>query len=823
MRVMKFGGSSVATPERIRGVTNIILEAVKEEPVIVVVSAFQGVSSKLLACANLAASADSAYLITLSELADQHRNTIKSLIPENHDAIIKTCDVLLEELNEILQGIFLLKELTNGAKDNIASFGERLSANILAAYINNDYPSQYVDARKFIITDDRHTAANVIFDRTNTAIEKYYNEHFANQPIIPIVTGFIGMTEDGRTTTLGRNSSDYSATIIGGALNASRVEIWTDVDGVYSADPNLVPNAFILPTISYLEAIELSYFGSKVLHALTFQPVIENEIPVVIKNTLNPECHGSYVIAKQHRLKSKKWNAKSITSVDDITLLVWKTTGTTDVTHIKERLFRSLSNANIQTFLHLEGSPKNTVYIAIKHHDLEKANQALQQEFALEFKHELVTIEEKPSQCIIAIIGDDMKKLPPESAGKMFQLLGRMDVKINAIVYGASERNICIVIDKSQRVRALNLIHQAFFSDYKRLAILMIGAGRVGKALLQQLWQQRQAIIDKKIELTIHAVSNSKHMIENIEGINLETCIQDLSASTKPFTIASFLQMISPINCNNIALLDCTASDEVVESYPLFIQEGVHIITPNKRANVLPYPQYESLIHQFNKHHARFLYRTNVGAGLPVLSILRDLLNTGDEIIKIEGILSGTLSYVFNHYDGTTPFSEVLRKAQDLQLTEPDPREDLSGIDVGRKLLILTRQMGWEFELSNIHVESLIPKGLTDGAFTPDFFSKLDEYEHDMKTKLDHCHQHHKVMRYVGTIDVQAHTASARLIEIPTDHPLALSCYSDNIISFTTHHYHDAPLVIRGPGAGVECTAQGVFSDILDLISRLPD
>lgn len=823
MRVLKFGGSSVASAARIRSVSNIILDAVKDEPVIVVVSAFQGVSSKLLTCAQMAANADDKYQNLQGELLRQHQQIINELMPEHNEEILRTCALLLEELTEILQGIYLLKELTAGAKDNIASFGERLSANILAAYINLSYPSQFVDSRKFIITDNQHTAANVLFDKTDAAINKFYDEHLANHPMIPVVTGYIGSTEDGRTTTLGRNSSDYSATIIGGALNASRVEIWTDVDGVYSADPNVVPTAFILPTLSYLEAIELSYFGSKVLHALTFGPVIEKEIPVLIKNSINPDSHGSYVIAKQNRMKSKRWNVKSITSVDDITLLVWKTTGIADVTHIKERLFRSLSLANIQTFLHLEGSPKNTVYIAIKRQDINKANHALQQEFALEFKHNLVTIEEKPSQCIIAIIGDDMKKLPPEAAGKMFQYLGRMGIHINAIVYGASERNICIVTDNTQRVRALNLIHQAFFSDYKRLAIIMIGAGRVGKAVLEQLQSQHQAIHDKKIDLTIYAISNSRMMIEDENGLDLNTCIKDLSDSKKPFSIAAFLQMIPPINCSNIALLDCTASSEIVESYPLFIQEGVHIITPNKRANVLPYTRYKALMDQFKRHHTRFLCRTNVGAGLPVLSILRDLLDCGDQIIRIEGIFSGTLSYVFNHYDGSIPFAEVLKKAHALQLTEPDPREDLSGIDVGRKLLIMTRQMDWRMNLDDVRVESLVPPELASGKFNDDFFIKLQQFEGELKARLERCKHENKVLRYIGTINVKNRSASAKLEEIPVTHPLALSCYADNIIAFTTHHYHEAPLVIRGPGAGVECTALGVYSDILDLISHLPD
>ncbi len=823
MRVMKFGGSSIATADRVRRVSDIILAAVKEESVVVVVSAFQTVSNKLIACAKLAANADENYHTVLRELIELHQDMIRELIPEKNQAVLKTCNRLLQELNEILEGIFLLKELTLGAMDNIASFGERLSANIIAAYINHYYPAQYVDARHFIFTDNQHTAANVLYDLTNPAINQYYDDHFANNPIVPIITGFIGTTTDKRTTTLGRNSSDYSATIIGAALNASRIEIWTDVDGVYSADPNLVSTAFILPHLSYLEAIELSYFGGKVIHALTFKPVIEKDIPILIKNSLNPDCQGTFIVSKQKSLSESKWMAKSVTAVNDITLLIWKNTGIADVTFMKERLFRTLTMQNINYFLHLEGSPNNSAYIAIKTTDLAKAHLAIEQEFHLEFEHKLVKLEEKKSQSIIAIIGDEMKKLPPETSGKMFQYLGSMGVRINAIVYGASERNICIVVDDAQCHRALNLIHQAFFSEFKKLAVLMIGAGRVGKALLHQLYQQQLAILEKKLEITFYAISNSKKMIIDLNGINLLRCNQELSESEMPFQVTAFLKLIPHINCSNIALIDCTASQDIVESYPLFIQEGVHIITPNKRANVLPYAQYKALIGQFKRHHSHFLYRANVGAGLPVLSILKDLLDCGDKIIKIEGIFSGTLSYLFNHYDGNAEFGQVLQKAHQLQLTEPDPREDLSGIDVGRKLLILTRQMGWHTNLNDITVESLVPDTLASGDFTEKFFDDFQKYEATIKERLLKCRKEKRVLRYVGTIDVEKHTASARLEEIPENHPLALSCYADNIIAFTTHHYLDAPLVIRGPGAGVGCTAMGVFSDILELMGYLPE
>jgi len=822
MRVLKFGGSSVATADRVRTVTDIILNAVKEEPVLVVVSAFQGISNKLIKCAQVAASGDPHYEQLRLEINQQHEAMIRELKLVDNIELQIACQELLSELNEILLGIHQLKELTLGATDLIGSFGERLSANILAASINQQYPAQFVDSRQFIITDNHHAGANVLFKTTNRATLKYYEENFLNRPIIPIVTGYIGSTKEGRTTTLGRNSSDYSATIIGAALSASRIEIWTDVDGVYSADPHIVSGAFILPAMSYLEAIELSHFGGKVIHAMTLKPVIEKDIPILIKNTLNPDCKGTYIVSSNSNINTHQWNVKSVTAVDDVILLIWKNIGSVDVAHMKERLYRALSLQDIQPLIHLEGSPNNHVYIAIKQHEHDKAFKAIQHEFRLEFKHKMVALEEKPSQCIIAIVGDGMRQLPPDSAGKMFQYLGRMDIQINAIVYGASERNVCLVIDNTMRVRALNLIHQAFFSDYKSLTILMIGVGRVGAALLQHLQEQQHEITAKKIRLTICAISNSRKMISHLHGLHLDHCYQELQHSDQPFSVVEFLKMIPQINSSNIALIDCTASQEIVDTYPLFIQEGVHIITPNKRANVLPYPKYHALMEQFKRHKSQLLCRANVGAGLPVLYILKDLLNCGDAIIKIEGIFSGTLSYVFNHYDGSIPFGEVLKIAHQQQLTEPDPREDLSGMDVGRKLLILARYMGWKINLADIKVENLVPEALQAGKFDEQFFTDFTQYEAPLKARLEQCKKDGKVLRYVGSIHVKSRQISARLEEIPLKHPLAIACYSDNIISFVTHHYHEAPLVIRGPGAGVECTALGVYSDILELISHLP-
>jgi aspartokinase/homoserine dehydrogenase 1 len=821
MRVLKFGGSSVATPERIRVVSKIILDTAQQEPVIIVVSAFQGVSSQLLACAQMSAAGDKHYQTIYEQIAQRHIETIQVLLPENSKTITAVIEQLLLELNEILQGIFLLNELTLGALDHIAGFGERLSANIVAAFLAEHHPAEYVDARKIIFTDDFHTQANVDFEKTIVAIQQYVADNQSRQPSIPIVTGFIGCSTTGRTTTLGRNSSDYSATIIGAAIDATCVEIWTDVDGIYSADPQFVPSAFIIPHLSFEEAIELSYFGAKVLHPSTFIPVLEKQIPILIKNTTNASYPGTLISQEYNGDKIKKGLAKSISAIEDITLLKWQGNGMLDVAATMERLFRCLTAANVNIFLVLEGSPKHTFCLAISNKDIEIARKAIHREFNLEFKHQLINLEEKTSQTIIAIIGDEMKQLSPEIAGKMFQALGRFQIQINAIVQGASERNLSIVIDSQHRVRALNLIHQAFFSETKCLTLIVIGAGRVGKAFLKHLYQQRTALHDKKINISVCAITNSKNMIISAQGINPENWESELKQSTEVLDIPTILKLLAHMECSNIALVDCTASDATVAVYSQFIEKGIHIITPNKRANVLPYKQWKKMMASFTKHQCHFLCRTNVGAGLPILTVLDDLIACGDTIYKIEGIISGTLSYIFNRYDGTLSFGEVVRQAQELGMTEPDPREDLSGIDVARKLLILARKMGWPMSLEDVSVQNLIPEALQSGTFTNAFYAELDKHEESIKERVLRCKNEGKVLRYIGSL--HNGKATTQLQEIPIDHPLALSTHSDNIIAFTSFHYHEAPLVIRGPGAGVECTALGVFSDLLKLISYLPD
>lgn len=821
MRVLKFGGTSVATPERIQCVTRIILQSVKVEPTLVVVSAFQGVSSQLLLCGQTAANGDSAYLAILENIANRHLQAIETLFPHKNEAIKASTTEMLLELNEILQGIFLLKELTLCAQDNISSFGERLCASILSHYINQEYPSEYVDSRRLIYTDNNYTQASVLFDKTNDAIRRYYDTCLHKGPIIPVITGYIGTALDGRTTTLGRNSSDYSAVIVGAALDASQIEIWTDVDGIYSADPQLVPSAFVVKNVSYAEAIELSYFGAKVIHTAMFIPVFEKQIPILIKNTMNPQSPGTLIEHRHSQKNSKKISAKSISVIDDITLLTWQGNGTSDVSATIERLFKCLTLGHINIFLILEASPKHTICLAISHKDLEKARAAIQQEFYFEIHHQLFRIDEKPSQSIIAVIGDEIKKLSPEIAGKMFQALGKMQINVNAIVQGASERNFSLVIDAHQRTRALNLIHQAFFAKTKCLSLIVIGVGNVGTCLLEQLKTQRKELASKHIHISICALANSQQMLIDPHGISLDHWQESLANAASPFDMVALLKSLSQIECSNIALLDCTASEEIVDAYPLFLQEGVHIVTPNKRANTLLYPQYQTLMDQFKQYQCHYLCTTTVGAGLPVITVLRDLIACGDTVIKIEGILSGTLSYLFTHYDGTVPFSHILKKTQELGMTEPDPREDLSGMDVARKLLILARLLGLRMELSDIDVENLVPEELRFGKFTEQFYQDYACYEDYFKQRLLHCQSNDMVLRYVGIL--QEGKASARLYELPRNHPLSTVCHSDNIISFQTHRYHEMPLVIRGPGAGIEVTAMGVFSDILKLLSYLPE
>jgi aspartokinase/homoserine dehydrogenase 1 len=699
-----------------------------------------------------------------------------------------------------------------------ASFGERLSALVIAAYLDQSHPAEFADSRQFLVTDDQFTHANIIFSKTNRAARAYFSRLFRRRAgVIPVVTGFIASTEDGQTTTIGRNGSDYSAAIVGAAVGASVIEIWTDVDGVLSADPRAVSSAFVLPQISYEEAMELSYFGAKVLHSATIAPAVAKRIPILIKNTFNPAAPGTLISAK--RSADGEGLAKGITSIGDLSLLTLRGAGMVGVPGIAERLFRTLASRSVNVILISQASSEHTICFAVRSADAARAVDGIGQEFRFELQHQLMRLEDKAGQAILAVVGEGMKGRPGV-AGKVFEALGRHNINISAIAQGASERNISCVINAAQQVHALNVIHEAFFETRKRLALAIIGVGNIGTALLRQLQQQRAYLLSKGFDVTVVALADSKRFALAPEGINLTRWKETLAAARHRMTPETFAEHIAGMELTNVALVDCTANPSIVDAYPAFINRDLHIITPNKRANALPWRRYTALMQLLDRRQKYFLYEANVGAGLPVMSTLRDLIASGDEIVRIEGILSGTLSYLFNTFDGSVPFSELIREAHTLGFTEPDPRDDLSGQDVARKLLILARQIGLKMDLQEVRVDSLVPRPLASGAFSPRLLTAFARYDPEMTKRLKGAASRGAVLRYVGILEHGR--ARAGLKEFPRDHPVASAKGSDNVIAFTTTRYARTPLVVQGPGAGADVTAMGVFSDILKLLHYLP-
>ncbi|PYR47105.1 MAG: bifunctional aspartate kinase/homoserine dehydrogenase I [Acidobacteria bacterium] len=818
-RVLKFGGSSLATPQRIRGVARIVSDSLNGGPVVVVVSAFQGVTNDLLDCAGLAERQDQTLEHAYNTLAARHRSAMASLCSDPpDDRATGIIDEQLTELHDALRGIRLLGHCPPAMLDVVASFGERLSALIVAAYLNRfGGGARFVDARQFVTTDEQFTRANVISERTERATRHYFTSFWREcGRQIPVVTGFIGSTIDGRTTTIGRNGSDYTAALIGAAIGASAIEIWTDVDGVLSADPKAVSSAFVLPRITYDQAMEMSSFGAKVLCPATIAPAAGKSIPILIKNTFMPGAPGTTISRKSatgHRF------AIGVSSLGDVTLLTLRGTNAVGVAGTARRLFQALASGGVNALMTSQALGERTTSFVVNRAEACAAGQIVTREFGLEFEQGLAALDQKPNQAIITLIGKGVKGRR-YVASKLFAALDRHNIEISAVAHSASERSISCVVDAAQQSRSLKVIHQSVFETRKTLALAVVGVGNVGGAFLRQLSEQQPYLLDQGFDVKVIALADSKRFVMRPDGINLDGWRQELDASRRRMDPARFAYELAHVEPTNGALIDCTADAGIVDAYPEFINANLHIIAANKRANVLPWGRYAALMELLARRDKHFLYEANVGAGLPIISTMRNLIASGDVVTKVEGIFSGTLSYLFNAFEGDVPFSSLVRDAHWKGLTEPDPRDDLSGQDVARKLVILARQTGSKMEIQDVQVDSLVPGHLAGGSFSPGFFSVLAEHDVEIGERLAHARSRGAVLRYVGTLGNGV--ARAELREIARDHPLAGTRGRDNVIAFTTKRYADTPLVVQGPGAGGDVTAMGVFSDVLKLLHHLP-
>ena len=809
MQVLKFGGSSVANAVNISKCIAIIRKAVEQDKTIVVISALGGITDSLLLCAAAAAAGDEGYTETLKAIEQRHLDMVRELIPVTSQSHIlsmvkKTCN----ELEDIFKGIFLLRELSARTKDHVVSFGELLSSRILsAALAAMDSPNSWKDSREVIITDTRFGHALVDFPATQKKMTAYFQ---GTHDVLFIVPGFIAADSRGITTTLGRGGSDFTAAIYGSALNSNKIEIWTDVSGMMTADPRLVSNARVIPEISYQEAMELSHFGAKVIYPPTLQPVMNKNIPVWIRNTFVPADPGTLI----EKISSTAGNSiRGISSIHRIALLSLEGSGMIGIPGFSKRLFEALSRQQINVILITQASSEHSICVGVDSSQAAIAKISIDDAFAIEIQAGTVLplfVEEELA--IIALVGDNMKNHPGIS-GKLFGALGRNGINVRAIAQGSSERNISAVISTKDVKKAVNVLHEEFFeATYKQLNLFIAGTGNVGKRLLQQLAQQRNFLQDQlRLQVRVTGVANSRRMLVQEEGIDLHSWSAELEKGD-PMHLRDFIKIIHSKNLRNSVFVDVTANKEVAMGYEQLLQKSISVVACNKIACSAPYSYYRKLKDLSKEFNAAFFFETNVGAGLPVIGTLNDLLRSGDKIRKIEAVLSGTLNFVFNHYDGKTKFAAVVKQAQDEGYTEPDPRLDLSGTDVMRKIMILAREAGHALEMEEISNQVFLPASCMEGS-VEDFYKAMDREEAQFKKLFDAAAAEEKKLKFVA--GYENGKASVGLQHVGPSHDFYHLYGKDNIVLFYTDRYPEQPLVIKGAGAGAEVTASGVFADII--------
>ena len=809
MQVLKFGGSSVANAAHISKCISIICTAIGQQQTIVVVSALGGITDSLLHCATAAAAGDESYQESLKVIEQRHLDTVRELIPVTSQSSIlsmvkKTCN----ELEDIFKGVFLLRELSARTKDGVLSFGELLSSRILSAGIAaRETSNTWKDSRELIVTDSRFGHALVDFQATQKKMTAYFQNDSASLYIVP---GFIASDSSGITTTLGRGGSDYTAAIYGNALNCKRIEIWTDVSGMMTADPRLVSNARVIPDISYQEAMELSHFGAKVIYPPTLQPVMNKNIPVWIKNTFAPADPGTLI---EKVSSSTGSSIRGISSIHRIALLSLEGSGMIGIPGFSKRLFEALSRQQINVILITQASSEHSICVGVDSSQAAISKIAIDEIFSVEIQSGSVLpliVEEELA--IVALVGDNMKSHPGIS-GKLFGVLGRNGINVRAIAQGSSERNISAVISTKDVKKAVNVLHEEFFeATYKQLNLFITGTGNVGRRLLQQLAQQKDFLLDQlRLQVRVIGVANSRKMVINEDGVDLNNWPEILEKGD-PMNLRDFIKLIHSKNLRNSVFVDVTANKEVAMGYDHLLQKSISVVACNKIACSSPYTYYRRLKDLSKEFNAAFYFETNVGAGLPVIGTLNDLLRSGDKIRKIEAVLSGTLNFVFNHYDGKAKFATVVKQAQDEGYTEPDPRLDLSGMDVMRKIMILAREAGHAIEMEDISNNVFLPASCNEGSVA-DFYLAMEKEEKQFKKLFDAASADGKKLKFVA--GYENGKASVGLQHVGPSHDFYHLYGKDNIVLFYTDRYPEQPLVIKGAGAGAEVTASGVFADII--------
>ncbi len=804
MKVLKFGGSSVGSPEKIKDVKKIVESQVDER--VVVVSAFRGITDQLVKTGLLASAGDQKYADEIDDMETRHIEAIDILVEKTRQEEIKQwINQRFDEMRVILQGVSLLHELTDRTMDLVLSFGERLSAKILSYAIQD---ATYYDARDFIITDNNFGGATVDYVKTQEQI----SASFHPKSLTVVLPGFVSSTATGETTTLGRGGSDYTAAIFASMLDATVLEIWTDVDGFMTADPRKVEKAYAVERLSYAEAMELSHFGAKVIYTPTIKPVLNKNIPLYIKNTFNPNTRGTLI----SNTPDEKSTAliKGISSIDEVDLITLQGAGLVGVTGISKRLFSALAKSGTNVIMITQASSEYSISFAVAPADSERAMASIEKYFDVEInqrKEIRLSVERELS--IIAIVGEKMRNTPGIS-GTLFSSMGRNGINVIATAQGSSELNISVVVSRKSLRKALNVIHESFFlSHYKEVHVFMVGTGTVGSSLLQQMQNQQKKLLENHwLKVNVVGIANSRKMLVDEKGFVLDNYKQYVNEHGEPSDLKLFVDQMKKLNLRNSVFVDCTASEDVATIYPDVLKTYSSIVTANKIACSSDYASYKELKQITLARNVKFMFETNVGAGLPIINTMNDLLRSGDKILKLQAVLSGTLNFIFNTLSAEVSLSEAVKMAQEKGFSEPDPRIDLSGVDVLRKLLILSREAEYPMEKDDVQIKSFLPEECFKGSLD-DFWQEIKKQDSIFEDKRQKLEKENKKWRFVATMDDGK--AFIELMEVDHSHPAYHLEGSNNIILITTDRYRDEPLIIKGYGAGAEVTAAGVFADII--------